>query len=105
MRQSEPVRIASAASGWSKAGRSKSWRPGAGWANLMAMGTMNFDTSSPSETETEAARQRRIVREAAMIAEADADIEAGRLVDEAAVDAWIDSIGTRHELPVPGTGR
>nr|WP_294555589.1 hypothetical protein [uncultured Rhodopila sp.] len=36
-----------------------------------------------------------------MIAEADADIAAGRLVDEADVDAWIDSIGTNRELPVP----
>jgi len=36
-----------------------------------------------------------------MIAEADADLAAGRLVDEADVDAWIDSLGTDHELPVP----
>jgi predicted transcriptional regulator len=40
-----------------------------------------------------------------MIAEADADIAAGRLVDSAKVKAWIDSIGTDHELPVPYSGR
>ena len=40
-----------------------------------------------------------------MIAEADADIAAGRLINEAAIDAWIDSIGTDHELPLPRSGR
>jgi predicted transcriptional regulator len=56
------------------------------------------DTISP---ETEAERQARLAWEAAGIAEADADIAAGRLVDADEVDAWIDSIGTDHELPVP----
>jgi predicted transcriptional regulator len=60
------------------------------------------DTLSP-ETETE--RQRRVAWEAEMIAEADADIAAGRLIDEAEMDAWIDSIGTDHELPPPRSGR
>ncbi len=36
-----------------------------------------------------------------MIAEADASFAAGRVVDETEVDAWIDSIGTGCELPVP----
>jgi len=36
-----------------------------------------------------------------MIAEADADIAAGQTVSEEEVDAWIDSIGTDHELPPP----
>lgn len=55
--------------------------------------------------ETEAERQRRLAWEAEMIAEADADIAAGRLIDEAEIDAWIDSIGTDHELPPPRSGR
>ena len=59
---------------------------------------------SPSH-EAETTRQRRIAWEAAMIAKADADIEAGRLVDEADVDPWIDSIGTDHELPPPYSNR
>lgn len=52
-------------------------------------------------SETEAERQRRLAREAEMIAEANAEIEAGLFVEEADVDAWIDSRGTDHELPVP----
>jgi len=36
-----------------------------------------------------------------MISEGDADIAAGRTVDEAKVDARIDSIGTGHESPHP----
>jgi hypothetical protein len=51
--------------------------------------------------ETDADRKRRIAWEAEMIAEADADIEAGRLVEPADVKRWIDSVGTAHELPVP----
>jgi predicted transcriptional regulator len=68
-----------------------------------------MDTTNPapdenaetSRTETAAERERRLAREARMIAEADADIAAGRLVNSAKVKAWIDSIGTDHELPVP----
>jgi predicted transcriptional regulator len=69
------------------------------------MGTMSVETSDTPRRETEAERQRRFAWEAAMIAEADEDIAAGRLVDEADVDTWIDSIGTDHELPVPTSGR
>lgn len=64
--------------------------------------TESVETSCP---ETEAERQQRIAREATMIAEADADVAAGRLVDSARVKAWIDSIGTAHELPVPYSRR
>jgi predicted transcriptional regulator len=55
--------------------------------------------------ETEAEKQRRLAWEAERIAEARADVIAGRLVDSAKVKAWIDSIGTDHELPVPYSGR
>jgi predicted transcriptional regulator len=55
--------------------------------------------------ETEAEEQRRLAWEAEMIAEADADIAAGRLIDSAEIDAWIDSIGTDDELPPPRSGR
>ena len=65
------------------------------------MDTMNLDAGQPASPETEAERRNRLAWEAAMIAEADADVAAGRLVDEADVDAWIDSLGTDHELPVP----
>lgn len=58
-----------------------------------------------SVIETEAERQARLAWEAEGIAEARADVAAGRLVDAAEVDAWIDSIGTDHELPVPRARR
>jgi predicted transcriptional regulator len=38
-----------------------------------------------------------------MIAEADAEIDAGLYVDAADIDTWINSIGTDHELPLPPT--
>jgi predicted transcriptional regulator len=69
------------------------------------MGTTNLETDNTQHPETESGRRRRLTREAKMIAEADADIAAGRLVDAAEVDAWIDSAGTDHELPVPYAGR
>jgi predicted transcriptional regulator len=68
------------------------------------MDTLNLDTSQPANQET-AAERKRLALEAAMIAKADADIAAGRLVDEAEVDSWTRSIGTDHELPVPTSGR
>jgi hypothetical protein len=49
------------------------------------------DDRVPTKTlEAPADRQRRIASEVARIAEADADIAAGRLIDEADIDAWID---------------
>lgn len=62
------------------------------------------DTPAP-RPETEAERQARLTREAEMIAEADAEIEAGLYVDSSDIKAWIDSIGTDHELPPPPTRR
>ena len=54
------------------------------------------DRAPGTSFETEAERQRRLAWEAEMIAEADAEIEAGLFVEEAEVDAWIDSLGTDH---------
>jgi predicted transcriptional regulator len=69
------------------------------------MANTNLKSGDTPLPETEAARQRRIAWEAEMIAEADADVAAGRLVDSAKVRAWVDSIGTDHELPVPYADR
>ncbi len=69
------------------------------------MDRMNPDVVSTPAPEADADRQRRIAWEAVMIAQARASVAAGRIVDEAEVDAWIDSIGTDHELPVPYYGR
>jgi predicted transcriptional regulator len=67
------------------------------------MDTQNLDKSEPTTLEIEAAAQRRLAREAAMVAEADAEIAAGLYVDADEIDAWINSIGTDHELPPPPT--
>ncbi len=56
-------------------------------------------------SETAAEKRRRLTWEAERLAEAYADVAAGRLVSSEEVDAWIDSIGTEHELPVPYSGR
>jgi predicted transcriptional regulator len=63
------------------------------------------DPADVSRAETEAAQLRRLVREAAMIAEARASAAAGRVVSSEEVDAWIDSLDTDHELPPPRSGR
>jgi predicted transcriptional regulator len=69
------------------------------------MDTLKLGANQSPNLETEAERQRRLAWEAEGIAEARVDVAAGRIVDEADVDAWIDSIGTDHELPVPYAGR
>lgn len=56
-----------------------------------------------SRNETESDRQHRIAVEAAEIAAARAELDAGLYVDPAEIDAWIDSIGTNHPLPPPAT--
>ncbi|MGH7041002.1 MAG: hypothetical protein ACREFY_02575 [Acetobacteraceae bacterium] len=58
-----------------------------------------------ARADAEAERNRRFAREAEMIAEARAELDAGLYVDAAEIDAWIDSIGTDHELPPPPTRR
>ncbi len=61
---------------------------------------MKPDTGNALRPRAQANRQRRIAWEGVMIAQADASIAAGRVVNEAAEDAWTDSVGTGHELPV-----
>jgi len=64
----------------------------------------NPDTGAPLR-ETPEEKRRRLAWEAARIAEARAEIAAGLYVDADEIDAWIDSIGTDHELPPPPTRR
>lgn len=47
--------------------------------------------------------KRDLAWEARMIAEAEAEADAGLLIPSADVKAWIDSLGTANPLPVPGT--
>jgi predicted transcriptional regulator len=69
------------------------------------MDTMNADTGHTPHHETEDDRQARIARQAAGIAKARASAAAGRIVPSEAVDAWIDSLDTDHELPPPRSGQ
>jgi predicted transcriptional regulator len=66
---------------------------------------LGMDTASRPGEKTKAPRleiaaekQRRLAREATMIAEARASAAAGRVVSSEKVDAWIDSLDTDHEL-------
>lgn len=69
-----------------------------------------------SRTETEHQRQGRLAREADAVAATEpdvaadrhrrtlralADIDAGRLIDDAAMKTWADSLGTDQEIPAP----
>jgi hypothetical protein len=67
--------------------------------------TANFESGDTPRPETEAARRRRLAWEAERIAEARVELDSGLYVDAADVDAWIDSLGTDHEMPVPSTRR
>jgi predicted transcriptional regulator len=59
----------------------------------------------PPRGETVEEKSLRLAREAEMIAEARAAVAAGRVVSFEAVSAWIDSLGTEDELPLPQSGR
>ena len=63
------------------------------------------DKVTTSGPESAAEKRRRLAREIQMLAQARASAAAGRVVDEFAVDAWIDSIATDHELPPPFSRR
>ena len=52
-------------------------------------------------SESETVRTERLARERRQIEEARASVAAGRVVSEQAFNAWVDSLGTEHELPVP----
>jgi predicted transcriptional regulator len=67
------------------------------------MDRLNLDTGSAPHQAIEVEPERSLAWEAAMIAEADAELQAGLYVDANEIDAWIDSIGTDHELPPPPT--
>ncbi len=79
--------------------------PAASYVLPMTVPLPRSDHADLRRGETEAARAERGAREARLIAEADASIAAGRVVTEEAFNAWVDSIGTDHELPVPQSGR
>jgi predicted transcriptional regulator len=61
----------------------------------------SFERADPVQPESVDARQKRIAREAALIAQARKSAASGQTVSEERVDAWIDSLGTAHPLPPP----
>ena len=80
------------------------------------MASVDLESPPVPHPEAEARRQRRLAPEAdAAIAArpglADsrhqrtlrglADVDAGRLIDDSAMQAWADSLGTENELPIP----
>jgi predicted transcriptional regulator len=52
-------------------------------------------------SETATKRHARTAREAELIAEAEAEADAGLLIPAVEVNAWIDSLGTAKERPLP----
>jgi hypothetical protein len=59
------------------------------------------DRAGNRSPETDAEWQARLAWEAKGIAAARAELDAGLYVDADEIEAWIDSIGTDHELPPP----
>jgi hypothetical protein len=71
------------------------------------------DSSRSPRPETETERQHRLARETdardptgterrrRLTLQGLADVDAGRLIDDAAMQAWADSLGTDQELPPP----
>lgn len=89
------------------------WSPAAAAAKLRAMVTTNASADSDARLETDTERQHQLAREADLRSANDAerhrrltleglaDVDAGRLIDDEAMRAWADSLGTNHELPAP----
>ncbi len=77
------------------------------------MTNANIQASLRSRREAEAEEQSRLAGEADAcdpdVAEqrrlrtlnALADVDSGRLIDDDAMQAWADSLGTERELPIP----
>ena len=72
-----------------------------------------MDSVNPTQPEPGAVRQRRLAREADARARSGADrrrqltlkgladVDAGRLIDDATMQTWADSLGTDRESPIP----
>jgi hypothetical protein len=77
------------------------------------MSNANIQASPASRREAEAQEQLRLAREVdaqdsngaerrrQRTLKALADVDSGRLIEDDAMQAWADSLGTERELPVP----
>ena len=64
--------------------------------------TMPADAIEPEfENETAMERESRIQREAALIAKAHAEMDAGLWLDEAELDAWLQAAAKDQNAPMP----
>jgi len=84
--------------------RTSPWKPATFNASLGIMDTINTAPNDPADSpseENETDRQQRLVWEAEGLARARASVAAGYYATSAEVNAWIDSLGTDHPLPVP----
>ena len=67
--------------------------------------TSNAQDDLPDRPEPPEARRLRLAWEAEMIAEARAQVAAGQTISLGAMQAWVDSWDTDHELPPPEPGQ
>lgn len=94
----------------------QSWQQAIEEAKLWSMDTIDPDPTDKAggyRSQTGIERQRRLAREAEarnpdgaerrrrLTLEGLADVDAGRLIDDEAMQAWADSLGTDRELPIP----
>jgi hypothetical protein len=56
----------------------------------------SMETISPGQLQSEATQ-----RDSALVAEASADVLAGRIVSLKSVKAWVESLGTTFRIPPP----
>jgi hypothetical protein len=70
------------------------------------MGTMEFlrPEFPPRRAETDAERQARIQREAAIISQAESDIDAGLGIDDHNLERWLDALDQDENAPLPAPG-
>jgi hypothetical protein len=67
----------------------------------MADSTTSLQAPSVPGRETDAERRARIAREAAVIAQAEADLDAGRGLDDEALEAWLDRLDVDPNAKLP----
>jgi hypothetical protein len=67
----------------------------------MVIGWQTRGGAPPRRSETPAEREERIRREAAVIAQARAEIEAGQGIGDDDLEAWLDALDHDENTPLP----